>query len=665
MKKINYLAMLLAAGMFAACSDTLEDATGGNNTNTPATGEGYVKVAINMPTTSGTSTRSTDGTEASPVVDLEDGEANEYNVENAIIAFFKATTSNLTGSSAEDQATFVKAYAFTKADLSVAGSTEIPQVTEQVTTITEAPKVASTEQLYALAILNYNSEIVSVVNDESNDGVLKIGTTSLTTTSKLADLQKKISVTLDQSTNKTNDNFLYKFTGGSSTAIRNQFTMTNAPLSSAAGTSSTISSAKAYTLVPVTVYDDKAAAEAGDVATIYVERVVAKVTLKIAGSKAVTGNAKQIEVTGADGQKTGDIVEVTGWYLNVTNNSTKLVRDVTGFTTTGWLASPPTGNKPERFAGTRGINASFGVASESDYYRIYWAQDCNYVGTGATDATTVESDFTTYHHEQSSSTITPQAPAWNTNLATATADNACYCLENTMDYNQQVENRTTGVLIETTYLTKFSGENAATAKNFFVCGSNATKYPENAVGTGEGSTPAFVDYVIAEANKLISVEDNKLSDTDTKGISLKQGLTSGTYEDVTEVFTFAETNTTGDKYKAQLAAVQAVVGGRISYYGGGGKSYYYTSLIRHFQDGEGVSVSEAGVSDATAYTLQHLGRYGVVRNNWYEISINSVGGPGTPTIEEPGEEPDDSSEGYMRCAINVLSWAKRSQSVDL
>lgn len=659
MKKINYLAMLLAAGMFAACSDTLEDATGGTNTNTPATGEGYVKVAINMPTTSGTSTRSTDGTENSPVVDLEDGEANEYNVENAIIAFFKAGTSE----NADEEATFVKAYAFNKSDLSVAGSDETPQVTEQVTTITEAPKVASTEQLYALAILNYNSDIVSVVNDDSNDGVLKIGTTSLTAgTSKFADLQKKISVTLDQSTNKTNDNFLYKFTGGSSTTTRNQFTMTNAPLSSAAGTSSTISSAKAYTLVPVTVYDDKAAAEAGDVATIYVERVVAKVTLTIGTTNKVSGQTKQIEVTGADGQKTGDIVEVTGWYLNVTNNSTKLVRDVAGFKTTdGWLAIG-TDYKPERFAGTRGINASFGVQSEDDYYRIYWAQDCNYVGTGTIDATTVESDFTTYHHENGS--ITPQVPTWNTNLVTDDADNACYCLENTMNYDQQIENRTTGVLIKTKYYTKFSGEQTASSKNFFICGTNATKYPEKQVGESSGDhTPAFIDYVIDEANKLIENEDNKISTIEgSEGLKLKNALDSGTYTDIDDVFTFTATDA---KLTTQKAAVQTVVGGRISYYGGDGESYYYSSIIRHFQDDEGVKVDEAGVADASEYTLKHLGRYGVVRNNWYEISINSVGGPGTPTIEEPGEEPDDSSEGYMRCVINVLSWAKRSQSVDL
>ena len=59
MKKVKYLAMLLAAGMFAACSDNLEDTGAGNaGGTTPATGEGYVKVAINMPTTSGGTTRS-------------------------------------------------------------------------------------------------------------------------------------------------------------------------------------------------------------------------------------------------------------------------------------------------------------------------------------------------------------------------------------------------------------------------------------------------------------------------------------------------------------------------------------------------------------------------------------------------------------------------------
>lgn len=662
--------MLLAAGMFAACSDNLEDAGAGNaGGTTPSTTEGYVKVAINLPTTSGNSSRSTDNGEQNANVSLEDGEANEYEVQNAIIAFFKATKNSLTSSTPEAKATFVKAYSFTKEELTISGSNEVPQVTEQVTTITEAPKVADTEQLYALVILNYNSDIVSVDNSGTNDGVLKVNNIALTKgTSKLADLQKKISATIDE-TNKVNNSFVEKFWSGTTDKTKNkQFTMSNAPLSNKQGSTATIADAKAYTLVPVTVYDDKAAATAGDVSTIYVERVVAKVTLTSTSTHKVTGNDKQIKVTNTEGTETGDIVEITGWCLNVTNNSTKLVRDVTDFTATnGWLATG-TGYKPERFAGTRPIeHASFGVTGETNYYRIYWAQDCNYYGTGNDeDATTVSSDFTTYY-TQTNGTVTPQEPTWNSNMVTTSADNACYCLENTMDAIQQVENRTTGVLIKTKYLTKFEGENDATVKNFFICGANATKYPEKQIGNGssDNGTDAFVDYVIKAANELITTEDYKLSTAGTKGLTLVSGLKSGTYMDVTKVFTFAETDTDGDKYKAQLAAVQAVVGGRISYYGNDGESFYYSSLIRHFQDSEGVDVSAAGVASAADYTLKHLGRYGVVRNNWYEIDIQSIGGPGDPAIIEPGENPDDSSEGYINCAINVLSWAKRSQNVDL
>ncbi len=644
MRKVKFFGLLLATGLFSACSDNLENA-GNAGENTPGTTEGYVRVAINMPTTSGNSSRSNDSDNGN--VDLVDGEANEYNVENAILVFFKG---NAGGD--ESAATFVKAYTLDKGDLSVSNSAEIPQVTEQVSVITEAPKVTDTEQLYVLAILNYDNNVLS-----STDGGLKVGTTSLEAgTSTLSALQEKISATIDGTIIKTNDTFVGYFIGGAS---KNQFTMTNAPLSDKAGTSGNMTDAKAYTLVPVEVYDTEAAATAGEVAKIYVERVVAKVTLISTSKYKVEGEDKQIKVTNANGDETGDIVEITGWYLNVTNNSTKLVRDVTGFkSTNGWLSVTDNTN-PERFAGTRGIDASFGVDSEDDYYRIYWAQDCNYESSN----TIPTSDFTTYTSTEG--TFTPGEPAWNLNLATSTADNACYCLENTMNYTEQKDDRTTGVLIKTNYYTKFLGDNEATKRTFFVCGTSSTKYPETLVGDANGDhTDAFVDQIIVAANKLITNDNYKLSTTDTKGLSLKSGLKSGTYTDVTKVFTFAETDTDSEKYKTQLAAVKAAVGGRISCYIGG-ENFYYSSLIRHFQDSEGVNISGGGVASAADYKLGQLGRYGVVRNNWYEIDIQSIGGPGAPDVETPGGNPDDSSEGYINCTINVLSWAKRSQGVDL
>ena len=623
----NMTWMLSATLIMAACSDSLDESTN-TPVQGPVVGEGYVKVAINMPTTSGNSTRSTDNGEDKADVTLEEGEANEYNVENAILAFFKCNKT-LTSGTPEAQATFVKAYALNKGELGITGSSETPQVTEQVSVITEAPKVSDGEQLYVLAILNKN-DIVSV-----NNGNLTVNGTDLTSTSTLADLQNKITFTPPT----TYQQFVYQFTGGSDeNPQRNQFTMTNAPLSNQAGVTGTFTSAKAYTLVPVKVYDTKAQATAGDVAKIYVERVVAKVTL------TTPGNAETINVSG-DGNS-GDQVQITGWCLNVTNNSTKLVRDVSGFKETdGWLASA-SGYSPARFAGTRGIKASFGISGEGDYYRIYWAEDCNYTTADLSE------DFTTY-----SGTNAPAA--WN-GLSTSTASNACYCLENTMNYDQQIQNRTTGVLIKTNYLTKFQGETEATPKSFFICGTSSTKYPQNQIGKGStsGGTDAFVTYVMTEADKLITTDDNKFKGA---GLSLIDDLTSGTYTDITNVFTFTATDA---KLTAQQNAVKAVVGSRISYYKNG-DNYYYSSLIRHFQDGEGVGIPTSGIASATDYTLKHLGRYGVVRNNWYEININSISGPGDPVIPEPGEDPDDTAEGYINCTINILSWAKRSQNVDL
>lgn len=625
----NMTWMLSATLIMAACSDSLDESTN-TPVQGPVVGEGYVKVAINMPTTSGNSTRSTDNGEDKADVTLEEGEADEYNVENAILAFFKCKTESLANSTPEAQATFVKAYALTKGELGITGSSETPQVTEQVSVITEAPKVSDGEQLYVLAILNNNNTV------SANNGNLTVNGTDLTSTSTLADLQNKITFT----TPTTYQQFVYQFTGGSDgNPRRNQFTMTNAPLSDKAGVAGTIGSAKAYTLVPVTVYDTKAQATAGNVAKIYVERVVAKVTL------TTPGNAETINVSG-DGNS-GDQVQITGWCLNVTNNSTKLVRDVSGFKATddGWLASDSE-NSPARFAGTRGIKASFGVSGEGDYYRIYWAEDCNYISAEPT------TDFTTY-----SGTNAPAA--WN-GLSTSTASNACYCLENTMNYDQQIQNRTTGVLIKTNYLTKFQGETEATPKSFFICGTSSTKYPQNQIGEGStsGGTDAFVTYVMTEADKLITTDDNKFKGA---GLSLIDDLTSGTYTDITNVFTFTATDA---KLTAQQNAVKAVVGSRISYYKNG-DNYYYSSLIRHFQDGEGVGIPTSGIASANDYTLKHLGRYGVVRNNWYEININSISGPGDPVIPEPSEDPDDTAEGYINCTINILSWAKRSQNVDL
>ena len=85
---------------------------------------------------------------------------------------------------------------------------------------------------------------------------------------------------------------------------------------------------------------------------------------------------------------------------------------------------------------------------------------------------------------------------------------------------------------------------------------------------------------------------------------------------------------------------------------------YYNILIRH--------------DDAITATMA-LGKYGVVRNNWYTLAINSVKQPGTPWIpdttdptdpEKPGENDDD-AEAYLSVSITINPWTTWSQGVDL
>lgn len=632
MKKINYLAMLLAAGMFAACSDTLEDATGGTNTNTPATGEGYVKVAINMPTTSGAMTRADDddkNTGSNDVV-LDDGIANEYKVTDGAIVFFK-TTSEEAAKNPDANATFVSAYKLGELTVTMDPST---QVTERVATVTEAPMVDATknEALYALVFLNVPTTVVV----DADAHTLTLNGTALTSTDKL----EKFTTALSNQT-------LATYIGNS----KDDFTMSNAPLSTEDGGDNTYSTPAAKTLVPVTVYETQEAAEANDAARIYVERVVAKVTLK----GFIYSNSKYTKTVTSEGVYKGDIVQLDGWALNVTNKSTSLVRNVEGFKasteTNSWLAAAtsPATNETSRFAGTQVIP----IKESTNYYRIYWAKDGNY------DSATPATDFDTFYTGENGS-ITPSEPTWNENTSDnntdVNKDYALYCLENTMDYDQQLNNRSTTVVLKTKYLTKF-GNGEATAQNFFICGANPTKYPDADVtvtSPEQGTIDGICSYVIKAANEVLETGDQ----IDNDVLELNSSADAGTYnsvDDIKNLFKAAEGKSiTDDQWNAIWNQV-----GTIKYYKGGISYYYDDIYVRHFND------SETPWNDGEEYGIQHLGRYGVVRNNWYEVNVNSISGPGEPSIDQPDGEDNDDAEGYINCQINVLSWAKRSQSVDL
>ena len=61
----------------------------------------------------------------------------------------------------------------------------------------------------------------------------------------------------------------------------------------------------------------------------------------------------------------------------------------------------------------------------------------------------------------------------------------------------------------------------------------------------------------------------------------------------------------------------------------------------------------------------YLGRYGVLRNNWYTINVEGIKKIGSPVVPEVTGDPDDELAAYISVKINVLSWAKRTQGATL
>lgn len=593
-KKLYFLSMLAAGLTLAGCNDDLGDGPG----NEVLSGDkGYVKIAINLPTTSGQVTRATDGTGGND--NFVEGEDSEYKVENAIIALFKATKSD--GVADETTATFV-----TARGISLSNKEEINgNVQDRYEyTLDAVPMVEDNEQMYALAILNNNGLF------KVSSGNLMYGQTAVTNYSSLASLEI---------TNKANANDF----------IGSGFLMLNAPISDIASVASgTTFNPKVTILAPVRVHEEDPSDMDNIVADpIYVERAVAKVEVSVTGNGDNGDGTFSLPVTGIEGHS----IKFKRWALNVTNKSSYILRNVTGYS--DWAAY----YNAKAEGGSAAFNRFFGSAANP--YRVYWAIDKNYNSNTKTD-------FNQFNGSDA-------APNWKDMLdveKTTHTTNVDYCFENTMAANQQIQGFTTGVLLEGEYAI-----NGQTGIDLFTLGSSSAVYDEASMLT-------YINGVLAAASSENSYEFD--SESLTKGITIDTETEFTTYfkkSDGTAMTSADATILMNDQSVAQ-----------INYYKGG-KTYYWTRPIKHFGDyytpiyRDGYQVDY--YDNAGDYTENdHLGRYGVVRNNWYEICITSVSGPGYPEIPEiptDPENPDDGGDGYVKADINILRWAKRSQNVDL
>lgn len=377
------------------------------------------------------------------------------------------------------------------------------------------------------------------------------------------------------------------------------------------------------TLVKINnIYASKQEAENSAATTVYVERGLAKVSL------ATGSDDKHVEI--ADGNYAGDQVDIKGWTLDVTNTKTYPVHVTEGLWADTWKATTTP-------AATNGATMDrFHDTKLTEFPRVYWGLDPNY-STDFTKVAACEGEFTM---------------ATTTDFKTgAEAKKPQYCRENTFDIDHMVQGQTTRVLFSAKY--KPAGFSAG--ETFYKMGNSSQLWNADKV-VAQIKAKAMEVFNETDADKVEVI----LTGTDLvkAGIHLitKANVKHGTAEISDDDITAINTKL---GFKA-ASGTDPMVG--LSTYVDGVS--YYIARVKHF--GDDLTKWEAGNETYNSNNANWLGRYGVLRNNWYELSVSSVSGPGYPDVPKVNPTaPDDENEQYINVEVKILDWAKRSQSVDL
>lgn len=635
MKKQFFFSML-AAAMLVGCSNedivTPTDNGYGFVEGQPA----YVAVGLAMPGDAGT--RAND--------DFNDGEESEYAVKSGTLVIFKGTS--------EANAKLVQAINIT--DAVKEGWT--PESTNQITTTSKKvvaeikdPALGADDKLFAYVILNDNGNAT---------GLTYTAGTPFTVFS-----QKVLTaIGIDEEAN------------GYGNQNENGLVMTSVPLSPTAG-GVQAATGTPFTLTPLeasAVYKTKAEAEAGtQVACCYVERAAVKVEV----------NVKSGIVDPANSEKTIALTDVA-WGLGNVNNSYYNTRQFDA----AWM--PLNSNALPEGSTTKHRFVCYAPLFQENHmvgYRTYFGSDVNYTGnTGLIDPKVEKYSYASGAHT--------------------------YTYENTFDENSQIYANTTYVSLKVvlndgeTFYTLKGDENTALTEAVLKTtlankvdaqiGETYVKDLKAKIETalkaklGEGATATFkLGYEVAlddehknEFNQLPYAVTLKLTDVTGTDAATINALT---IEDKTVAETLAE----------NLVARADVTPDVATKYTDG--VTYYATRIAHFGDvetpwntteaayndyekiyptnGQGLNGKDYGADRKNAW----LGRWGIVRNNWYTLNIEAIKGIGDatplnydgtatgPNGEIPGGTPDDNPEPkyYISAHIHITPWVKRTQNVTL
>ena len=385
------------------------------------------------------------------------------------------------------------------------------------------------------------------------------------------------------------------------------------------------------------VYASREEAQANASTVVYVERGLAKVTMDKFDDKYTIGTGNTYE---------GDEVVIKKWQLDVTNKSTFPVHQI------GTLSTDYTGIWS---------NKHFFDKTNTTFKRVYWGIDPNYSNNELFEGTTTPAPAKTAlkYCQDNFNMIT------NAQVDGKAGDaNPQYCLENTFNLNNMKQGQTTRVVFKAVYTPKGF---TAPEKTFYKVANNTAIWHEADLKQ-QIKTLAFKAMGItttAEQGKY----DVKL-DAPTNNISGEAGqhfikTANITFSDATGTYTSKVDDRVIKEINEKLGLSEADPTNHkekvcISTYLNG--EAYYIARIKHFNELTPWTSGEAYGTKNEKY----LGRYGVLRNNWYSLSVKSISNLGYPEVPEvKPETPDDENDKYINVEVKILDWALRKQVIEL
>ena len=634
MKKFYLFALAVAGLLFGACTSETVDVVA-----EPETGYGlipgessWLAVGIAMP--GDPITRANE--------DLNDGLATEYAVQTGTLYLFKGAN--------EDAATFFGSFPInttfssetSDVEVGTSGIGNITSTSQRIVQEIQNPDLGITDKLYAYVILN----------DEGN--ATGITATVGTTTGAQFKLQqlKAIGIAAEAA--------------GYGAMGAKGLVMTSVPIATVAGGESTPADAEIITFSEIdknAIYKTKAEAEAATAATcIYVERAAAKVEVNVAENFGIVldGNGK-VAVPAAD---------VT-WALGNVNVAYYNTRQVDKT----WLPYNNTEANPVlkyRMVGRTPFFASSHTPNPA--YRTYFGKDINFDGK----AGLINAELTDAQYTQKSG-------------------NVVYTYENTFDENSQIFENTTYVGVKAKIsdgdfytiqgqpntMLKTNADIVAVVKtrlrdviNQAIAALNAKIKASTVLPAGSEVT---YDVTVTVTEGTYNTETGELPYTVTLGLdNVEVGGATPSTEEADEINTLAN---------GIIGVVANPANSKLLKYTGG--ISYYATRIQHFGDIETPwdgpaeaynnydlvypanatqtikdKTSQYGTSRASAW----LGRWGVVRNNWYSLTLKSISGIGSPVPEDfsSNATPDDNppTSYFITAEVHILPWVKRTQEVN-